>query len=79
VLQVRLLNVSSSGLAVESRESLRIGERYEFHLVGARGRSRPLFGIVLWCRLQRTEKGVGDDIHPVYQAGIQRVGGPSED
>jgi len=70
---VDLLNVSDGGLAVESREALRIGACYPFILTGDPVDGGPFRGRVLWCRLARTERDGDGDVHPVYHAGIRRV------
>jgi hypothetical protein len=72
-LPVDLLNLSDGGLAVESREALRIGACYPFTLTGDPVEGGLFRGRVLWCRLARTEKGDDGDVHAVYRAGIRRV------
>jgi PilZ domain len=74
VLEVRLLNLSPGGLAVESREALRIGGQYRFLLIGEPGPAEPFEGRVLWCRLHRTQKLDDGDIQAVFRAGIERQG-----
>ncbi|MDX1501817.1 MAG: PilZ domain-containing protein [Thermoanaerobaculia bacterium] len=74
-LEVRLLDLSEGGLAVESNEALRIGARYRFTLEGEGAAGGESFvATVLWCRLHRTLPRSGGDVLPVYRAGLARAG-----
>ncbi len=65
----RIVNRSPSGLAIESHEALRIGDRYSFTISSDEEQTR-LKGRVLWCRLASTRLESNGDVTPVYRAGI---------
>ncbi len=68
-VQARVLNISLSGLAVETPTQLQVGRGYSFRL-GRAQVSVLLEGHVVWCHLARTERRSGGDVIPVYRAGI---------
>jgi hypothetical protein len=68
--QCRVLNLSASGLAVESATPLAPGRSYTLK-VEHDGRQIPLAGTVAWCRLQGTRKNQEGDSVPIYAAGIE--------
>ncbi len=68
-LQVKVLNMSLTGLAVESREALEIGTKYDCNLHN--GREAVDVNVdVQWCHLVRTERSGTTDVRPVYQVGL---------
>lgn len=65
----RLVNVSESGLGLESDKPLRVLKRGTFTL--GIGRARPEFrGQVRWCRLTGTTVLDHGETVPVYRSGI---------
>lgn len=76
--EARILNLSISGMAVESTSPLRIGRTYTTKL--RRGEhSLALQGRVMWCRLRSTRKAGSGEVVPVYTAGIEFEGVLSEE
>ncbi len=73
-LKGRVINLSATGMAIETHQSLRIGSQYYF-LLDRKGRAMRLEGRVLWCRLKATVTDGSGDVTPVYRAGIERVTG----
>ena len=68
-MRLRVLNMSLTGLAVESRVALEIGRKYDLKLHN--GRETIELNIdVQWCHLVRTERVGIEDVSPVYQAGL---------
>lgn len=69
-LDVRVLNLSVAGMAVETSGRLNVGRRYEFKLHdGVHEITVP--GRVAWCVLGRTRRSPHGDVTPVYKAGVQ--------
>lgn len=68
--QCQVLNLSASGLAVESATPLAPGRTYTLKIEHD-GRQIPLAGTVAWCRLQGTRKDQEGDSVPIYAAGIE--------
>ncbi len=69
-LDVKILNMSVEGMAVESRRMLGINKDYTIR-VNHKGETLDLEGTVLWSTLSRTVKLPDGDIVPVYRAGIK--------
>jgi len=65
----KILNLSLDGMALETHGWLRVGRRYSFKIRHSDA-SIDLGGMVSWCTLVRTEH-VGEEILPVYRAGVQ--------
>ena len=72
----KVLDLSPLGMAVESSESLTIGQNRRFVLW--RGWHRlQVNGTVRWCALVKTERERAGTVCPVYRAGIAlEVPGP---
>ncbi len=68
-LRVEVLNMSLTGLAVESRRALKIGSRYDLKLHNGR-EAIDVNVEVQWCHLVRTEPAESGDVAAVYQAGL---------
>ncbi len=68
-LDARVLNMSLTGMLIETGSVLKVGSDYWLRLSGD---GVPLrFKIkVQWCRLVRNEKGAAGDVRAVYQAGL---------
>jgi hypothetical protein len=71
----RLLDFSSSGIAVETPSALRVGDRYRL-VIAERSRSQTVEGIVRWCRLRATRPTKTGDFAPVFAAGLELTAGP---
>ena len=65
----RILDVGSSGMGLETMESLPFGSQDTFEIVASARRLR-IPGRVAWCRLVRTVKTAAGDLVPVYRAGV---------
>jgi hypothetical protein len=66
----RLVDVSLSGVGIESNLRLHKGQTYRGRLDWG-GRMVEIKGRVAWTRLVGTSKSANGDVLPVYQAGIQ--------
>jgi len=66
--EVAVLNMSLTGLAVESRRPLEVGREYELTLQTGREEVH-LKAEVQWDHLVRTERS-GSEVFPVYQSGL---------
>jgi len=65
-----ILNMSLTGMAVESHANLKVGRRYRLKL--SHGDSAPLTlsGTVVWCHLKATRDVQDGERAPIYEAGI---------
>ena len=68
-MRIEVLNMSLTGLAVESRQALEIGRKYDLKLHNGR-ETIDINVDVQWCQLVRTERSGVSDVSPVYQAGL---------
>lgn len=68
-LDARVLNMSLTGMAIETRTLLKVGGKYWLRLPNEDGTLR-LPAHVKWCHLVRTETTKRGDVVPLYQAGI---------
>ena len=67
--EARILNMSLTGLAVETTSLLRLGGRYVLRLPHREGELR-LDTTVEWCHLVGTRRDDHGDSVPIYQAGL---------
>lgn len=68
-LDAKVLNVSLTGMAIETRTMLKVGGNY--HLKIAReGEPLRVKADVRWCHLVRTERLENGEVTPLYKAGI---------
>lgn len=65
----RILDVSATGLGLETMERLSVGREARFELVEPSRRLR-IPGRPIWCRLVRTVGTASGDRVPVYRAGV---------
>lgn len=65
----KLVNMSISGMAVESDRGLPVGGSWIFR-VGTEAVAYEIPGKICWCRLQRTVK-IDDEVRPVYRTGVE--------
>ena len=68
-MRVKVLNMSLTGLAIETRTALEIGRRYDLKLSNRR-ETIEINVDVQWCHLVRTERTGTGDVQPVYEAGL---------
>ncbi len=69
-VDAKVLNISRSGVAVETNVQLVIGRRYEAK-IGYRGGFVSAAGTVRRCVLRRTRATEKGEVAPVYEAGIE--------
>jgi len=67
--EVKVINISISGISLRANRRLNIGSDYTLKLEGRRIIS--LRGTVVWSSLIETSKGSQGEMMPVYSAGIQ--------
>ncbi|MFP3939766.1 MAG: PilZ domain-containing protein [Thermoanaerobaculia bacterium] len=72
-----VLDLSPRGMAVRTSTALAPGRSYAVKLEHE-GRALSLSGTVAWCRLQGTRQNEKGERVPVYAAGIELGGDPSE-
>lgn len=72
-----ILDLSPRGMAVRTSTALAPGRTYSVK-VDHDGRTLSLSGTVAWCRLQDTRQNEKGERVPVYSAGIELGGDPSE-
>lgn len=68
----RVVNVGQGGLAVESAESLAVGQTYIFKVRLGEKHMR-LAGRIQWCRLTATAATGDREAQPIFRAGIALV------
>jgi hypothetical protein len=69
-VNTRIINISLSGVAVETTEKLHMSKECSLR-VNHKGNALRLRGRVIWAILARIEKKESGDIIPVYEAGIK--------
>lgn len=69
-IEIRVINLSLGGMALETHSYLQFGRAYNLRLEGA-GRSLALSGTVAWCSLKGTRKSEHGEVLPVYRAGLR--------
>jgi len=69
-LNTRIINISVSGVAIETTTRLEINKEYGLK-INQRGNALRLKGRVVWAVLMRAEKKESGDIIPVYKAGME--------
>ncbi len=67
----KILNMSLTGMAVESNANLRIGRSYMLRLTHGDAAGPELSGNVVWCHLKAARPVDTGDTAPVYEAGLQ--------
>lgn len=68
--EARILNMSLTGLAVETTAMLRLGAHYVLRLPQGEGGELRVDATVEWCHLVGTRRTDAGDSVPVYQAGL---------
>ena len=69
VTEVKIVDISISGISLKVNRRLNIGSDYTLKLEGSKTIS--LRGTVVWCSLIETRKGSKGDVIPIYSAGMQ--------
>ncbi len=69
-LDVRVVNLSVSGMAVETSGRLNLGRSYSFKLRDGDAEVA-IPGRVVWCVLGHTRRAAGGEVAPVYRAGVE--------
>lgn len=69
-MEVRVLNLSLGGMAVETHDYLRFGRQYSVNL-DHEGRRVTLVATVAWCKLKGTRRQSSGEVAPVYRAGLR--------
>ena len=69
-MEVRVVNLSLGGMALETNDYLQFGRQYSVNLDNG-GRRITLVATVAWCKLRRTKKNRSGDVVPVYRAGLR--------
>jgi hypothetical protein len=67
----KILNMSLTGMAVESNANLRVGRSYTLRLTHGESVGPELAGTVMWCHLKSTRPLDAGDRTPIYEAGLQ--------
>jgi hypothetical protein len=67
--QVRVQNISVSGVAIETTERLKLGRVYSIRLSNSSD-ALDLSGTIRWCRLARTQVEKNGESVTVYEAGL---------
>ena len=72
-----ILDLSASGLRIESRDSVLVGQSYKF-MFEHRGSPVEAVAEARWCKVDRTlEIGTGE-FQPIFQAGFILKGAPPD-
>jgi hypothetical protein len=73
-----VVDVSESGMGIESNQQLRVGADYVFRVqMGVKSFGLP--GKVEWCRFARTKGLGGVEYAAVYKAGVSFAHGPAQE
>jgi c-di-GMP-binding flagellar brake protein YcgR len=69
-IQIRVINISLGGMALETHNYLQFGRAYTLRL-GQDERGLSLTGTVAWCALRHTVRNEQGEVLPVYRAGLK--------
>jgi hypothetical protein len=69
-LDARILNMSLTGMAIETSSLLKVGGSYWLRVPHEEGGQLRFKADVKWCHQVRNERGADGHLRPVYQAGI---------
>ncbi len=69
--EARIMNMSLTGMAVETDAQLRLGRKYSLTLRHGDDPELRLSGKVVWCHLRTLRRSGGSETRPVYEAGVQ--------
>lgn len=76
-LEGRVLNLSLTGLAIETPNRILVGGEYTLHLASG-DVSTDVVARVQWCRMKGTRGAANGDVHPVFHAGLALAGENSD-
>jgi hypothetical protein len=76
--KVRIRDISTEGVSVESEGRLEIGRKYHLNIEYDH-KSVSFKGMVIWSRLCRSIKNPEEEIMPIYQVGIEFINTSSEE
>jgi len=68
--RVKILNISLSGVAIETDKRLDIGSEYSLTIEDRDG-VLSVKGVVVWSRVNGHERGLGGHMIPIYIAGMK--------
>ena len=80
--EARILNMSLTGMAVETTTSMRVGRTYAINLRHGEAPAVRLAGTVAWCRLKSLRRRDDGETSAVYEAGVRfddTLSGPAGD
>jgi hypothetical protein len=69
-MEVKVVNLSLGGMALETHDYLQFGRRYSVNLDNG-GRRLTLEASVAWCKLKSTRRNELGEVVPVYRAGLR--------
>ena len=69
-MEVRVVNLSLGGMALETNDYLQFGRSYSVNL-DHNGHRVTLVATVAWCKLRHTKKNPSGDVVPVFRAGLR--------
>jgi hypothetical protein len=69
VVDLVVLDLSSRGMSIETRQPLRVGASHPFTIRSGR-RQALLNGDVRWCKLHRMIDIGGEDFEPLFRCGV---------
>ena len=68
-VEVKVINLSVVGMAIETRNTLIVGRRYQFRVVQGE-QQIDVGGRVVWCVLDSNQRR-GEELEPIFRAGVQ--------
>jgi hypothetical protein len=69
---VKILNMSIGGVAVQTDKRMTVGSQYTLK-IESKGQILNVKGVVVWSVLGESVKDVGDNIIPIYTAGMKFI------
>ncbi len=69
--EVKILNMSLEGMAIETNKMLNIDKNYRIKLANNDDKTIEIDGQVVWSRLQKTQRLESGDVIPIYRSGIK--------
>ncbi|HPW54445.1 MAG: PilZ domain-containing protein [Thermoanaerobaculaceae bacterium] len=76
--EAKIVNMSLTGMAVETESRLRLGRLYSLKLQHESELAIPLSGTVVWCQLRQSKSQNAPEGHIAYVSGLQFEGILSE-
>ena len=69
VIELAVLNLSTSGMAIELSEALKVGTAYPFTMTQGRDKVA-VDGNIQWCRFAGSVRIAQGEFRPIYKAGV---------